>query len=1488
MVSAEAVEAARSHIENIRRRKGLGEENPHRYNVTELESLLDAVGVKVYKDSMHFIEEIIQNADDNSYDPEKFPTLTFSLDGDTLRIDCNETGFRKENVEAICSVGSSTKTVTDKAGETVGEKGIGFKSVFKVADVVTIASGPYTFKFDKNTELGMIAPIWVNSLPKRNANQTSFYLKISSQDNISKISEGLRGLNGRSLLFLRRLRNIGIKINQSGRPIDIKLSREKDATATGSSFTITPLYRNKKRELFLVRRGTVHDLPYEKRRHGVSESEVCFAFPLTSNGEPNPSSQFVYAFLPVNKYDFEFLLHGDFFLTTNRQELDLTSPWNASLISRIKPILLDAYQELAFCLINDIDLRYTWIRYIALQDQHDTPFTSLKKEIIAELSDLPVLRTQNDTFASPSSLFYIPPKFCDRKGTPLVMNTTVGDMFLSMHYAKEDLPILKALGVDEMTFSTFLGYLENTLKHHDQVVRSSRSKWFAPIATVLLGHLSDEGCGPKIRKLPIIRVRTGEWFSADAAGAVFFPGEKGKRGIPDGVNAHIVQSEFAGNSAIYHLYVALGVKELTAMEICQVIIETHLNASFKPERLRQATIISHTIFLFNSDFPSKKGASSLWLASEDGRYVRAHEMYFNDEQLMFPVKTFLKDHGSYYFLHPDYLKAVAERKMHFWKWIHGSMEVWNIPRLVGSTQTEMERFKLSPEFRSILRNKPGKEFLLLLRVNWEIYSTWLCESKVRSQRRFLGSRCNLQQEVSLTEFNCLGGKRASLCNTFLPFENATSEASSLPFLDIDDPEHDEWKFLETFGVGVEKNVQFYLRCLESIASEKPQGAETFQQVSEIYSGIQLYAGSKIDVVRNTFASKRLIFIPAAKNQSESSGIWISNSNAIWTGPSMRRFKSISAHYEAYEQLFCSVLQVKSFGIQHILEEMKLMTTCEELSHIKLLFSHLNDAFAKNKSIEDSLKKEIIRHRVFPVSMTLQPTTYESLQSGEPIDKWFIADLEHLEQSFSGRLSLLGFDLNTNQKFKDLYKELGLNERVLSANASPRPQINGTPVLNSKYTAKLRDKADLMVRLISENHDDKKAIAARVRGLEVHVVDSLSTYYSLTLDGQEIQGTAVPAAVCVTTENEVLKIYLIGQHLKDSHWRCQFELADHLENYCHTEDHLKGLMFYAINERNNEMVNIQFARKGVRILTKEEELDSESYFSNAPPLEPDKDSLFSKVEQLAEGYATFQKVRIFSGGRKKQRSPQTHSPNYSNTFRRSTTSAGAAPYYRTADVMNVYVASDDSSTEESGTEHGVPGEIFVITNGGRKLRQRRRKKRAPLAIDEDAIAAGELFMSKLLSHVLPDFYVPEKHWTSVKRTHAGFKQIDPSKSDGNLSSFTMQDNLGDFTKFLVGCGLDECKDWTWNGLTYHIEVMGTEKGLNTEFHVRKEWWEFARKHRFIQGQPRKEICLMVRVFNLGTQEPGVSFYLDPFGLFLRDQMKLEAETMYVGRIRRRAE
>ncbi len=99
-------------------------------------------------DQNRFIKELIQNADDcNFSNPETLAKFSCQFSDSSLITRCNEDGFSKENVRSITAIGESTKKrILDSSSiEKIGEKGVGFKSVFSVASEVDIHSNGFHF-----------------------------------------------------------------------------------------------------------------------------------------------------------------------------------------------------------------------------------------------------------------------------------------------------------------------------------------------------------------------------------------------------------------------------------------------------------------------------------------------------------------------------------------------------------------------------------------------------------------------------------------------------------------------------------------------------------------------------------------------------------------------------------------------------------------------------------------------------------------------------------------------------------------------------------------------------------------------------------------------------------------------------------------------------------------------------------------------------------------------------------------------------------------------------------------------------------------------------------------------------------------------------------------------------------------------------------------------------------------------------------------------
>ncbi len=101
----------------------------------------------LYTSPARFVFEMLQNSDDNSFsrarDRNEEPYVTFNVAPQYITVECNEDGFTRKNLSAICSIGKSSKM---GAQGYIGEKGIGFKSVFMAAYKVHIQSENFVRK----------------------------------------------------------------------------------------------------------------------------------------------------------------------------------------------------------------------------------------------------------------------------------------------------------------------------------------------------------------------------------------------------------------------------------------------------------------------------------------------------------------------------------------------------------------------------------------------------------------------------------------------------------------------------------------------------------------------------------------------------------------------------------------------------------------------------------------------------------------------------------------------------------------------------------------------------------------------------------------------------------------------------------------------------------------------------------------------------------------------------------------------------------------------------------------------------------------------------------------------------------------------------------------------------------------------------------------------------------------------------------------------
>ncbi len=129
---------------------------------------LKELSVGAYSSEAHFAQELLQNADDTTFDSSTTPTVRIFFGDESkgkrsIPFTHNEMGMSARDVLAICSTGCSQKI----AGKQTGQKGLGFKSVFACSNEPLLISGQWSFQFHFDPkihdELAFLTPIWVDT-----------------------------------------------------------------------------------------------------------------------------------------------------------------------------------------------------------------------------------------------------------------------------------------------------------------------------------------------------------------------------------------------------------------------------------------------------------------------------------------------------------------------------------------------------------------------------------------------------------------------------------------------------------------------------------------------------------------------------------------------------------------------------------------------------------------------------------------------------------------------------------------------------------------------------------------------------------------------------------------------------------------------------------------------------------------------------------------------------------------------------------------------------------------------------------------------------------------------------------------------------------------------------------------------------------------------------------------------------------------------------
>ena len=487
------------------------------------ENLLTIVSNDIYSSNVHFIYELIQNAQDNTYPHDQINSLKFVLlDYDPtnsegsegcLCVFNNEVGFSQDDIGSICSAGDSTKKKKKMEGY-IGEKGIGFKSVFRISSYPHIFSNGYQIRFtdqDKEAGLSYIIPYWVDETPKIVATHeglTSILLPIQA-GKYDEIRKALMAHEPEVSLFLSNLHSIEIEIPRDEFQAVFRLRKEDEKFL----YLDSDLGGTKSSQKYWLSTSKVvvpGDL-IEPKREGVHSRTISVAYPL----EGSIIKHSIFAYLPTEmQTGLPFIINADFLMVSNRESFN-ESKWNDWLLEEIGKLLGDDIAKM----VKDDRMGNHAFNYVPFRsevEKIDKRFTVVCDLAIECIRGQRVIRDCEGAWQYPKDCIVIPEMFRELfSGCPNVES----EKYWVHPSLDKYVRALLALGTRFIKKNERLAYFQQA-----DWISKQPDEWFLfAYKYVLL----DKTCNfdtEDVTQLPIIRADDGSVHTSDS-GVVFLPAE---------------------------------------------------------------------------------------------------------------------------------------------------------------------------------------------------------------------------------------------------------------------------------------------------------------------------------------------------------------------------------------------------------------------------------------------------------------------------------------------------------------------------------------------------------------------------------------------------------------------------------------------------------------------------------------------------------------------------------------------------------------------------------------------------------------------------------------------------------------------------------------------------------------------------------------------------------------------------------------------------
>lgn len=886
----------REVIQSIRKKYFLDTDQAEELQNT-FERVLKVLSNELYTKENHFVLELLQNADDNTYLDDVQPTIQLKWDEGKgiIEISNNEVGFTERNVRALCDIGNSTKKARREG--YIGEKGIGFKSVFKVADRVYIASNGYSFVLDSTERLGMVAPKWVpeDEFPTNHGDgRTVFYLKLKPDINKEDLKQQFDNIHPYLLLFLRKIKKLELDIANKFRQFE-----KTDETEDGILYVNIKQIDHKlttTQHRFLVHKHQLTKPSHidDDKRSEVTQTKIVIAFPLDNvNGRRRMRAQNVFAFLPLRIRGFKFIIQADFLVTASREEVIEDNSWNNFLRDGIPDAFIAAVKQLKNSK-QDPERQPAPISYLPLPiDIQNEFFQPVVTRLLERIRREDIILTCDMTWCIPAKAMYLPKAFMraipgEATSKPLIPNNKL-KAILKMDYIHESYdwdeyePILKALDCKPFAFANLVA----CLKSYNGPVPKIDMLWHRDVVDCLATHYRERrGASTELvskatlKQLNIYIVEDGLGIrKTDLSDncVFFFPPTGQLPTIPDRSMVILHRESFQSFS---HEFLAdLGVKELRVSAMAELVIDlyTKNEMGIILERTPQE-LLAHVDFLrrhlgdLTNNFRIRLRKDIL-LRTKDGNYRNPDQLYIPTESSSYDIsKIFSSSKISP--INNQYFEGDANMKQDWMIFLETHCGVHRAVPLQDGALPDwlVKQIKVQTDGRF------GGSILAMFADFWsKVYEPiyQLSQRKFCDQLGDMLVRCE-GDKVSKLKLTAL--RTPVLEGVFgddrdyleLKGEGDVSKES-------DGADLDRWMFLKVFGVSVVPDVHEALKVLERMSRG---GQRSKEKAEAIYKFLDVHFREARTKIKQSFAEKSLIIV---KDDKKGTVAWRNSSQILWRG-----------------------------------------------------------------------------------------------------------------------------------------------------------------------------------------------------------------------------------------------------------------------------------------------------------------------------------------------------------------------------------------------------------------------------------------------------------------------------------------------------------------------------------------------------------------------------------------------------------------------------